>query len=213
MQLELVCEGSVHIILLQSPIEGFYQLVRRNMEVSVFSSRIHTTLFIEEGFAGCLNFCCSTRKVDSCIGDALKSAIGVLELDEQMENPRIGAVRFGNLVTIVAGDVGYDRALIRIFDDKWLCGTKEISAFNGKDDASSCVARRSAHKIEPKLIVKNLPRADADFTLLVNLGDFEAFHWRATAASFSTMMRYFQKSKLDFSWNSSSDNKTIIKVC
>jgi hypothetical protein len=47
---------------------------------------------------------------------------------------------------------------------------------------------------------------------LCELSSSDSFCWRSLAASFSTMMRYFQKAKSDFSWGTSAAGKTVIRL-
>jgi hypothetical protein len=156
-----------------------------------------------------LTFTETKRFVDSCLSTALRSAVKCLQLDDQTQ-PRIGSLNSAELSKVVLQALGEDRASFRFMDESWLRGFQEISAFTGKDSETACVARKSCHRWvggKPRL-----PGCDVNFCDIICLSNSDALGWRRLAASFSTMMRYFQKLKAEFSWSSNDENKTIIRL-
>ena len=151
------------------------------------------------------------RTVDTCLSDALECAVKVLQRDEAYV-PKIGAIKFEDISAILAKHIGEDRAKARFSDDSWISGFAEISSFTSKDCELSCVVRKGANKCPHA--VSETDNHDALFAvgLLHHEGEADSSMGRKIAASFSTMMRYFQKAKSDFSWASCTDSKTVIRL-
>lgn len=147
--------------------------------------------------------------------------------------PRIGALDSEQLTQIIVEEIGVERSSIYLQGTNWLAQASEISLFPVKvaEDASMCccVARKSLRDIGEKkgknssfsgkegLIVTtprlaSEPQRGFNTEDLVKEANCDGICWRKAAASFSTMMRYFQKSKSDFCWISDDDSKTIIRI-
>lgn len=138
--------------------------------------------------------------------------------EESALRPRIGAIGQDELTQLIAKEIGLQRS--SCLGSCWLSGATEISIFPSKaEDERFCVARKGPSGIqniwrEEKSLSREdcLPRRNLCISDLVKLASCDGLLWRRSAASFSTMMRYFQKSKSDFCWASNEDSKTIIRI-
>jgi len=156
----------------------------------------------------------------------------------QQQPPRIGAVPVDELRAAVVRGIGDTRFAARFGDAvgtgwrRWLETCPEISAFTAKDDSSACVARRPSASAPPQDDTQQraqplqLPagwegeaaalldsmRGSLSVAGIVSLGCAETFAWRRSAASFSTMMRYFQRARAHFCWSTNADHKTILQA-
>lgn len=70
----------------------------------------------------------------------------------------------------------------------------------------------SGWKDEANALLRNVVGGMLPLDAVVALGCAETFGWRQSAASFSTMMRYFQRARAHFCWSTNSDHKTILRV-
>lgn len=123
-------------------------------------------------------------------------------------------------VRAAIGDRRFEERKELFENPEWLQTCPEISAFTAKGDSFACVARKSncghstlafdlADEALPVLVARGGCLTIID---LVLLGSRETFQWRKTAASFSTMMRHFQKSKQEFCWTTNAERKTILRA-
>ncbi len=154
------------------------------------------------------------RHVDCCSTDALRLAIRCLKTGEMEETPRIGAVASEALFHLLAERLGVDRLLSHI-DMETLFNVDEISAFVSKDEGIACVAKHTSHKNQAfdefaESVVSE--ERTVQIASLVRMSCAGSVRWRSVAASFSTMMRYFQKTKDEFCWRPDIANKTVIKA-
>lgn len=156
----------------------------------------------------------SDRHVDACSTDALRLAVQCLKTAEVEETPRIGAVASEELFHLLAQRLGVDR-LISHVDLETLFKVDEISAFVSKGEGIACVAKQTSHKLP---VVDEFAAHIVEKERSVELGKVVqmscagSVRWRSVAASFSTMMRYFQKTKDEFCWRPDVSNKTVIKA-
>lgn len=154
------------------------------------------------------------RHVDCCSADALRFAIQCLKTVEMEETPRIGAVASEHLFQLLAERLGVDRLLSHV-DMETLFHVDEISAFASKDEGIACVAKHTSHKHQPidefadSVVCEEV---SVKIPSLVKMSCAGSVRWRSVAASFSTMMRYFQKTKDEFCWKPDRANKTVIKA-
>ena len=154
------------------------------------------------------------RHVDACSTDALRLAVKCLKTVEMEETPRIGAVASEELFYLLAERLGVDR-LISHVDVETLFKVDEISAFVSKSEGIACVAKQTSHKLPvvdefaARIVEK---QRSVGIGIVVQMSCAGSVRWRSVAASFSTMMRYFQKTKDDFCWRPDITNKTVIKA-
>lgn len=194
-------------------------------------------IVLAEATRAVLHYSPPTRRVDHCLEHALKSAVAFLKKGSKADddddhntadnneqgdgnNSRVGAVPFEELAEAVGETIGTDRLVERLLfgNASWLKGVAEISAFNtASTSTTACVSKHPSAK-EPQqqqLQVHDLWFNDApplNASELVDLCNADTFSWRTVAASFSTMMRYFQKSKTDFTWRVNDACKTILRA-
>lgn len=93
-----------------------------------------------------------------------------------------------------------------------LSSNSSSSGSNNKRKKSSSTGCASADLGNASSLLSTLPQRNMCIDELVRLASCDGLLWRSSAASFSTMMRYFQKSKSDFSWTSNEESKTIIRA-
>jgi len=155
------------------------------------------------------------RHVDACSTDALRLAIQCLKTVELEETPRIGAVASEQLFCLLAERLGVDRLLSHV-DLETLFHVDEISAFVSKDEGIACVAKHTSHKNVATVdeFAEGVVSKEQTVRIasLVRMSCAGSVCWRSVAASFSTMMRYFQKTKDEFCWRPDTANKTVIKA-
>lgn len=93
--------------------------------------------------------------------------------------------------------------------NEMIASLNEINSFEGAGGEKLCVAKKRA---KPRTLAAQCPRLERGAgidTIARRASNGEAL-WRQCAASFSTMMRHFQKSPSAFRWASDSEKRTII---
>lgn len=165
-----------------------------------------------------ISFEAKDRQVDTCSTDALRVAVQCLQSGSGEESQRIGAVSSEILVSLLANRFGTARVFCKA-DLEALFRVEEISSFVSKSEGIACVAKHGGHSKQQPDIADNLVinpslclQKPIAIDSLVQLSCCGCVGWRSVAASFSTMMRYFQKTKEEFYWKADSCNKTIIQA-
>jgi hypothetical protein len=194
--------GPAHIVLLPMMDAGFVRVLSGDST----SEEVETPLISPTTLEVCgpfvMEFVIERRGLDSITAVAASDALHYLQHDDQ-DKPRIGAVKAEEMLSFLS--VHFDSfRLDRLMEDLTkILRLKEISSFSAKDAGTSCVVRKTGCRAGTDHVTGN-EHCDA-FSA-------ESFEWRVVAASFSTMMRHFQKSKSDFSWSTEEDSRTIIRL-
>lgn len=95
------------------------------------------------------------------------------------------------------------------YANEMIASLAEVNSFEGAGGEKLCVAKKRA---KPRTLLAQCPRLERGAgidTIARRASNGEAL-WRQCAASFSTMMRHFQKSPSVFCWASDADKRTII---
>jgi len=148
-----------------------------------------------------LRFSPPNRKHSAEESHFLQGAVSTLRGTES--GPKLGAVCASDLIGGKPSPISHEAPAI-------LHSCQDIRSFKGP--ASECCVARKAGRARPSRRcppVRGMFRVDAIFKRCSN-GDPA---WRQSAATFSTMMRFFQKARPQFCWATGTLNQTTIALC